>query len=62
MKMEYIIEKDGTVISNVLDRQGENCQVSVQQASAFGAIVSDERTGPDCDDVQEITGGGDGTG
>jgi hypothetical protein len=59
MKSEHLIYKDGTVKSTVLDRQGENCEAAVRQAQNLGTILSDERTGPDCDTVHEgIVDGG----
>ncbi len=52
--MEFIvrIHQDGTSTHEVLNREeGENCQMIKQFGS--GVLVSDEQTGPDCDEVHE---------
>lgn len=59
MRIEYLIDQAGQVVANVLDRQGENCAAAVTQAGRLGSVLSDERTGPDCDTVHEGVGGGD---
>lgn len=53
MLVEITIKKDGSRTHEVIERaEGENCE-RVYQLNA-GAIVDDERTGPDCDTVHEI--------
>lgn len=45
---------DGTFQLEVLDRGSEeNCSNVVLQAQRMGNVLSDERTGPDCDEVHE---------
>lgn len=44
---------DGTFQIEVVDRGNENCNNVVLQAQRMGTMLSDERTGPDCDEVHE---------
>jgi len=54
MKFEVLIHLDGRREHVVTERaEGENCDRIFQYNA--GTMVSDERTGPDCDTVQEIT-------
>jgi len=54
MRWEHIIQEDGKVITNVLERQeGTQCSKVRQFASTLGDEISDEQTGPECDDVHE---------
>lgn len=56
---------DGTFKIEVIDRGTENCNNIVHTAQRMGSVLSDERTGPDCDEVHEghvdpgTVGGGD---
>jgi len=59
MRLEFIIDTDGDVQTEVLDREGENCANALVVAQALGTVTSDERTGPDCDEVHEGMGGSD---
>lgn len=55
MKWECIINEDGTVETNVLERQsGTQCGKVKQFTDGIGMELSDEATGPECDDVHEI--------
>jgi hypothetical protein len=55
MKGRTIIKKDGTIIVEVLDREGEDCREVRKMAERLGKIVSEEITGPDQDCVHETT-------
>jgi len=57
MKIQVDIKPDGKVVYEVLQRdQGESC-TKVSHALVQGmSIESDERTGPDCDQVYESMG------
>lgn len=53
MEFEVRIKKDGTRTHEVLQREaGENCQM-IRQFDGGGVVLSDEQTGPDCDEVHE---------
>jgi hypothetical protein len=55
MRWEHIINKDGTVETNVLERQeGVQCSKIRQFTSGIGQEMNDEQTGPECDDVHEV--------
>jgi hypothetical protein len=53
MKYEQIVSKDGKIVTNILDRQGENCGNIYHITQNMGQTVDDVRTGPDCDEVHE---------
>lgn len=53
MKVEFLIDQEGNVVTEVVDRQGENCSGAVKLAQGLGTITSDEQTGPECDEVHE---------
>lgn len=54
MKIQVDITPNGRVVCEVLERsQGENCSTATQQLVQGMSIESDERTGPDCDEVHE---------
>lgn len=55
MKGRTIIKKDGTVITEVLDREGQDCKEVYKLTERLGAQVSEQVTGPDCDAANEIT-------
>lgn len=59
MRVAYTIRPDGNHTVEVLDRQGENCNNILTQATGLGTVLQDEITGPDCDTVHETTGSGD---
>lgn len=55
MRWEHIINQDGTVETNVLERQdGVQCNKIRQFTAGIGRELSDEQTGPECDDVHEV--------
>lgn len=58
MKFEMIIQKNGNVVSEVLDRQDSICSNIKKVTNAVGRELSDEHIGPECDRVEEIQGGG----
>jgi hypothetical protein len=53
MRGRTIIKKDGTVITEVLDREGQDCKEVHKLTERLGGQVSEEITGPDCDTVHE---------
>ncbi len=60
MKFTMIIQKDGNVVTEVLDRQDSVCSNIKRVTNAVGTEVSDEHLGDDCDRVEEIQSGGGG--
>ena len=54
MKFEARIKKDGTVVTEVIDREQHLCSEIYKVTNAVGEQVSDETIGPECDDVHEI--------
>jgi hypothetical protein len=57
MEYEAIIEKDGRIITEVIDRGTHQCNTIKQLTNELGREVSDEQIGPECDRVEEITAG-----
>lgn len=57
MQVQFTIKPSGKVITEVLDREGENCNTVTQITQHLGETLMDERTGPDCDEVHEDTSG-----
>lgn len=53
MKWETRIKKNGEVVTEVIER-GQNCANIKIFTSQLGREMSDERTGPDCDEVHEV--------
>ena len=54
VKWEHIVRKDGEIVTNILERGGVECsQISQHATQGLGKELSDERTGPECDDVHE---------
>lgn len=54
MRIQVDIRPDGKVVYEVLQRdQGENCTTVSQRLVQGMSVESDERTGPDCDQVYE---------
>lgn len=53
MRGRTIIKKDGTVITEVLDREGQDCKEVHKLTERLGGQMSEEITGPDCDTVHE---------
>jgi hypothetical protein len=55
MEFKLIVKPDGKIVTEVVDRQGEDCRLIHRVSDAIqGRDVSDERIGPDCDRVEEI--------
>lgn len=57
MQVKFTVKPSGEVITEVLDRQGENCNNIHQITQKLGEELLDERTGPDCDEVHEDISG-----
>ena len=55
MRGKTTIHKDGTVTTEVLDREGQDCKDVYKLTEHIGKQIDEEVTGPDCDDVHETT-------
>jgi hypothetical protein len=55
MKGKTTIKKDGTVITEVLDREGSDCKEVHKLTERLGQMTGEEVTGPDCDTAIETT-------
>lgn len=55
MRGKTTIKKDGTVITEVLDREGSDCREVYKLTQHLGETIGEEVTGPDCDTVVETT-------
>ena len=55
MKGKTTIKKDGKVITEVIDREGQDCKDVTKLTESIGRTVSEETTGPDNDEVHETT-------
>lgn len=53
MKVQFDIYPDGRVVTEVLERQNDNCDNVHQLTQGLGHTESDEKTGPDCNEVHE---------
>ena len=53
-KWECIIKTDGQVITSVIERGSTECGRIKQFTDGLGREMSDERIGPECDDVHEV--------
>lgn len=53
-KWEHIIKEDGEIVTVMLERGNVECSRIKQFTNGLGREVSDEQTGPECDDVHEI--------
>lgn len=57
MEFDLRIKKDGTMVTEVLNRGTvEHCSNIRQVTSALGVEIQDEVIGPECDKVEEIIG------
>ena len=56
MEFKAIIKKDGTVVTEVLDRGSHLCKEVYRVTNAVGKQLSDEETGPDAEPVIETSG------
>ena len=55
MKLKFTIQKDGTVATEVLDREGSDCKDVYKMTERLGDTTGEEITGPDCDTAIETT-------
>lgn len=55
MRVKTIIQKDGTVVNEVIDREGQDCKNVLKITELIGQETEHEITGPDCDSVHETT-------
>jgi hypothetical protein len=56
MKFKAMIQTDGKVVTEVLDRGSHLCTEVYKVTNAVGKQLSDEEIGPECDTVTEISG------
>ena len=54
MKFKFIVKTDGKIVTEVLDREGQQCSDILKVTQSLGTMLSDEHTGPECDRVEEI--------
>ena len=57
MKGKTTIKKDGTIVTEVLDRGTHLCSSVYKVTNAVGKQLSDEEIGPECDTTHEFTSG-----
>jgi len=55
MKLKFTIGKDGSVVTEVLDREGSDCKQVYKLTERLGQTTGEEITGPDCDTAIETT-------
>lgn len=55
MKLKFTIGKDGSVVTEVLDREGSDCKQVYKLTERLGQTTGEEVTGPDCDTAIETT-------
>ena len=48
------IKQDGTITTEVIEREGTQCSKLLQFVGNVGVVLSDEETGPECDEVHEV--------
>jgi len=53
MKGKTIIKKNGDIVTEVLDREGQDCKNVFKLTERIGRQTDDEVIGPDCDTVFE---------
>lgn len=53
MKLKFTIAKDGSVVTEVLDREGSDCKEVYKLTERLGQTTGEEITGPDCDTAIE---------
>ena len=53
MKLKFTISKDGSVVTEVLDREGSDCKDVYKITERLGQTTGEEITGPDCDTAIE---------
>ena len=57
MKFKAIIKKDGTIVTEVLDRGSHLCKEVYKVTGSMGRQISDEEIGPDGNTQHETVGG-----
>jgi hypothetical protein len=55
MKLKFTIGKDGSVVTEVIDREGSDCKQVYKLTERLGQTTGEEITGPDCDTAIETT-------
>ena len=55
MRGKFIIKKDGTIVTQVIDREGSDCREVYRITERLGEMVDEQVTGPDCDSAIETT-------
>jgi hypothetical protein len=55
MRGKTTIKPDGTIITEVLEREGQDCKEVMRLTERIGQQVGEEITGPDCDPNNETT-------
>ena len=55
MQGRTIIQKDGKIVTEVLNREGGDCKEVRRITERLGTEMGEEITGPDCDTVHEIS-------
>lgn len=58
MKGKTTIRKDGTIVTEVIDRGQHLCSNVYKVTNSIGRQLSDENIGPEGDTVHEISGEG----
>ena len=54
MRYKTVIDREGKIVTEVLDRGSHLCSKIYQVTNALGRQVSDEEIGPECDTTTEI--------
>jgi hypothetical protein len=57
MKFKAVIKQDGTIVTEVLERNSHLCSEIYRVTNALGKQLSDEEIGPECDSQHEVQGG-----
>jgi len=57
MRTKVIIDQEGKITTEVLDRGNHLCSEVYKVTSAVGRQISDEEIGPECDTQTETNGG-----
>jgi len=55
MKGKLTIKPDGTTVTEVLDREGQDCKEVLKLTERIGQQTGEEITGPDCATNNETT-------
>ena len=55
MRGTITIKQDGTVVTEVTEREGDNCQSIRVFTDSLGHELEETRTGPDCDSAEEVS-------